>query len=100
MALQQTRKEVLQLYKNLLRSCAKYPSKNRWGIYQAIKEEFRESTHLDPDDETTKKKISVAIKGLSQLKMYDSHHLSGGNQQNPNWSVQLEQNPMPKPDHL
>jgi hypothetical protein len=47
----------------------------------------QESTHLDPDDETTKKKISVAIKGLSQLKMYDSHHLSGGNQQNPNWSV-------------
>lgn len=48
----------------------------------------------------TKKKISVAIKGLSQLKMYDSNHLSGGNQENPNWSVQLEQNPMPKPDHL
>ena len=29
--------------------------------------------------------------------MYDSHNLGGGDAQNPNWSVTLEQNPMPKP---
>jgi len=52
---------------------------------------------LDPDDEGTHKKISVAIKGLSQLDMYDKQTMSGGNEQNPNWQVQLEQNPMPKP---
>jgi hypothetical protein len=52
---------------------------------------------LDPDDEDTHKKISVAIKGLSQLDMYDKQTMSGGNEQNPNWQVQLEQNPMPKP---
>ena len=46
MALQQTRKEILQLYKKLLRSSATYPSKNRWGIYQAIREEFRVSTEF------------------------------------------------------
>ena len=59
---------------------------------------IQENVHIDPEDKNTEKKISVAIKGLSQLKMYDTHQLSGGNQRNPNWSVQLEQNPMPKPD--
>lgn len=57
----------------------------------------QENLKLDPDDEGTHKKISVAIKGLSQLEMYDKQTLSGGNEHNPNWQVQLEQNPMPKP---
>lgn len=97
---QNTTKELLHLYKKLLRSCATYPSKNRGGIYDAIRQEFRENAQLNPEDPVTQKKISVAIKGLSQLQMYDKRVLSGGNEQNPNWQVQLEQNPMPKPDHL
>ena len=52
------------------------------------------------DDEVTQKKISVAIKGLSQLQMYDTQTLNNGDSSNPNCSVQLEQNPMPKPGHL
>ncbi|GFH45426.1 hypothetical protein CTEN210_01900 [Chaetoceros tenuissimus] len=93
-------KELLSLYKKLLRACERYPSKNKRGIYEAIREEFRDNRDLSAEDEATQKKISVAIKGLSQLQMYDSQTLNNGDSSNPNWSVQLEQNPMPKPDHL
>ena len=58
---------------------------------------LQENANLDPDDSETKKKIGVAYKGLEQLRMYDEYTLSGGNPSNPNWSVTLEQNPMPKP---
>lgn len=86
-------KALLHLYRNLLRSCKTYPSKKRWDIYKAIQEEFRESINIDPDD--AKKKIAVAYKGLDQLRMYDERALGGD--ENPNWEVKLEQNPMPKP---
>lgn len=88
---------LLVLYKRLLRSCASYPSKNRWGIYEAIREEFRENAHLEPNSDDAKKQIGIAYKGLEQLRMYDGAVLGGGNEENPNWSVTLEQNPMPKP---
>ena len=91
-------RELLHLYRRLLRSCATYPSKNRWGIYKAIQEEFRDNINLNPEDPKTQKQISIAYKGLSQLRMYDAMNLSKGNPDNPNWEVTLEQNPMPKPD--
>ena len=88
---------LLALYKRLLRSCATYPSKNRWGIYESIREEFRENMALDPNDPQTREKIGIAYKGLEQLRMYDEAVLGGGTGENPNWSVTLEQNPMPAP---
>ena len=88
---------LLALYKRLLRSCATYPSKNRWGIYESIRDEFRDHRNLDPDDPQTREKINVAYKGLEQLRMYDEAVLGGGKGENPNWSVTLEQNPMPAP---
>lgn len=97
MSIQHKNKDLLHLYKKLLRSSSKYPSKNRWGIYEAIREEFRESVNLDPEAGDTKKKIQVAYKGLSQLNQYSEHSLNKGDQKSPNWSVHLEQNPMPKP---
>mmetsp|Transcript_14028 Transcript_14028/g.29981 ORF Transcript_14028/g.29981 Transcript_14028/m.29981 type:complete len:96 (-) Transcript_14028:507-794(-) len=90
-------RELLHLYRRLLRSCATYPSKNRMGIYQAIREEFRDNRTLNPDDQKTHQQIQVAYKGLGQLQMYDTMSLSKGNPENPNWEVTLEQNPMPKP---
>eukprot|EP00984_Skeletonema_dohrnii_P017258 scaffold7812_cov109-Skeletonema_dohrnii-CCMP3373.AAC.6 len=94
--------ELLHLYRRLLRSCATYPSKNRWGIYEAIREEFRDNRAMNPDDPKTQKQIQVAYKGLGQLRMYDTVQLvstdrSKGNPESPNWEVTLEQNPMPKP---
>lgn len=67
------------------------------GIYEAIREEFRDNITMDPDDPKTQKNIDVAFKGLGQLGMYDSMKLSKGNPDSPNWEVTLEQNPMPKP---
>jgi len=90
----------LHLYRRILRSAATYPSKNRWGIYEAIREEFRENTGLDPECPETRKKVKVAYKGLEQLNMYQQTNLGGGSASNPNWSVTLEQNPMPKPPHM
>lgn len=91
-------RDLLHLYRRLLRSCATYPSKNRWGIYKAIQEEFRDNINLDPNDEKTKTNIGLAYKGLGQLQQYDAMRLSKGNPESPNWEVTLEQNPMPKPN--
>jgi hypothetical protein len=52
---------------------------------------------LDPEAPDTERKITLAYKGLEQLRMYDEHVLSGGRAGSPNWSVTLDQNPMPKP---
>mmetsp|Transcript_20269 Transcript_20269/g.44078 ORF Transcript_20269/g.44078 Transcript_20269/m.44078 type:complete len:97 (-) Transcript_20269:210-500(-) len=90
-------RDLLHLYRRLLRSAATYPSKNRAGIYKAIQEEFRDNITMDPDDAKTQKQIQVAYKGLGQLQMYDAMVLSKGNPESPNWEVTLEQNPMPKP---
>ena len=93
----QKSRELVHLYRRLLRSCATYPSKNRWGIYKAIQEEFRDNKTMNPNDVKTKQQVQVAYKGLTQLQMYDTMKLSKGNPESPNWEVTLEQNPMPKP---
>ena len=63
------REALLQLYKQLLRSSQTFPSKNRAGIYQAIREEWRE--HKDQEDETKlNRQITIAYKGLSQLRQF------------------------------
>lgn len=64
-----SREALLQLYKQLLRSCQTYPSKNRAGMYQAIREEWRD--HKDQADETKlNQQITIAYKGLSQLRQF------------------------------
>lgn len=87
-----TRKDLLSLYRRLLRSCETYPSKNRDKIYQSIREDFRANKILDPGAEKTRKQIYVAYKGLDQLHQFDGRS-------SPTFSVQLEQNPFPKPDN-
>ncbi len=91
MATSVTRKELLSLYRQLLRSCETYPSKNRDKIYQSIREDFRANKSLDPGAEKTRKQIHVAYKGMDQLHQFDGRNST-------NFSVQLEQNPFPKPD--
>lgn len=87
---------LLGLYRQLLRSASTYPSRNRMGIYEAIREEFRSNIHLDPSEEETQKKINLAYKGLSQLRQFDEHVMGGG-KSSANWQVTMEQNPMPAP---
>lgn len=91
MATSVTRKELLSLYRQLLRSCETYPSKNRARIYQSIREDFRDNKNLEPGSDKTRKQIHVAFKGLEQLHQFDGRN-------SPSFSVQLEQNPFPKPD--
>lgn len=94
-----TRKELLTLYRLLLRSAETYPSRNRESIYQAIREEWRENASLtaENDGPAIQKHVTVAYKGLSQLRQFDEMTMTGGTTGSPNWSVTLEQNPMPKP---
>jgi hypothetical protein len=91
-----SRKELLSLYKKILRSASTYPSIKRASIYQAIREEWRvHAKTTDPD--ILQRQFAIAYKGLSQLRQYDVETMTGGNVHSNNWSVQLEQNPMPKP---
>lgn len=91
-----SREALLQLYKQLLRSCQTYPSKKRAEIYQAIREEWRHNKSLQDQSQLTRQ-INVAYKGLSQLRQFDVETMTKGKLQSANWEVQLEQNPMPKP---
>jgi hypothetical protein len=90
-------KNLLWLYRRLLRSAAKFPSKNRAGIIQSIKEDFRENSKLDPSHPKVKKQIEVAYNGLNQLRQYDKSNLEK-TRNSADWSVSLTQNPMPAPE--
>jgi hypothetical protein len=85
------------LYKDLLRSASTFPSKNRAGIYREIRREWRVHA-IQPDPEVVRKQVAVAYKGLQQLRQYDESAMTGGRGAgSANWTVTLEQNPMPKP---
>lgn len=96
-----SRTELLMLYRRLLRAASTYPSKKRTSIYQAIRVEWRDDAKLNPSEHNDKiqERITVAYKGLSQLRQFDVTTMTRGNIGSPNWSVTLEQNPMPKPDN-
>lgn len=91
-----SRKALLRVYRQLLRSAQTYPSKNRQGIYDAIREEWRQNASLSAEEAQVK--VSLAYKGLTQLRQFDVQTMTGGNPNSNSWEVQLEQNPMPKPD--
>jgi hypothetical protein len=96
MPLDRTRPALLRLYKDLLRSAATFPSKNRARIYREIRSEWR--VHAAQTDEAVlQKQVAVAYKGLQQLRQFDESTMTGGKVGSANWSVTLEQNPMPKP---
>ena len=63
--------------------------------------EWRDDAKLNPSEHNDKiqERITVAYKGLSQLRQFDVTTMTRGNIGSPNWSVTLEQNPMPKPDN-
>lgn len=94
-----TRTDLLMLYRRLLRAAATFPSKKRASIYQAIRVEWRDDAKLNPAEQNDKiqERITVAYKGLSQLRQFDLATMTGGKLNSPEWSVTLEQNPMPKP---
>jgi LYR motif-containing protein 4 len=94
-----TKSQLLSLYRKLLRSAATYPSKNRAGLYQSIRAEWRDHAHWSGEEHATKinRQIQLAFQGLTQLRQFDERVMTGGKVGSPNWDVSLEQNPMPKP---
>jgi hypothetical protein len=82
---------ILNLYKDILRNAKVFPSKNRTRIYNEIRTEFKKNRNLI-DEVEIQKALSTAQKGLSQLSMYTKLPKRAGE-----WSVNMEQNPMPKP---
>lgn len=83
--------ELRILYRNILKKAKVFPSRNQKMIYDEIRTEFRENKNLT-DMEKITKCVSVAQKGLQQLAMYTDLPKNASK-----WSVDLEQNPMPKP---
>ena len=85
------KRELLSLYRALLRACESYPSKNRLRIYESIRQDFRENVALDPASVKAQQQIQVAFKGLEQLRQFDGRSSAS-------FQVTLEQNPFPKPN--
>mmetsp|Transcript_16536 Transcript_16536/g.19060 ORF Transcript_16536/g.19060 Transcript_16536/m.19060 type:complete len:104 (-) Transcript_16536:99-410(-) len=88
--------KLLMVYRRLLRLAAVYPSRNRMGIYDSIRVEFRENAKMDPSQDETKTKVSLALQGLTQLGQFEEKKMS--KESSANWSVTMEKNPMPQPD--
>lgn len=84
------RARKLILYKHILRAAQSFPSVKREGIIDEIRVTFRLNMHLT-DPQEIHKCLSVATKGLSQLSMY-----SNLPRKSSNWSVSMEQEPMPR----
>ena len=81
--------QVLHLYRSILGAARRFPSIKRNKIVEEIRTGFREHRHAKGDE--LQAKLSIAIKGLSQLEQYSSLSKKATS-----WSVNLEQNPMPQ----
>ena len=75
---------TLTLYRHVLKAATRFPSKNRMGIVQEIKTEFREARG-ETDGETLKKKLTLARDGLDRLRAF-----SGLDQGSTKWEVSLK----------
>jgi len=62
-------REVLGLYRQLLRLGRVYPSKNRDAVLLEIKAEFKEGKSLSSQEEI-ERRLASAKQGISQMKVY------------------------------
>ena len=63
------RREVLSLYRQLLKYGKVYPTKNREGLLKEIKAEFREGKGLS-NRADIEEKIAVARSGIEQMRLF------------------------------
>jgi hypothetical protein len=75
---------TLTLYRHVLKAAARFPSKNRDGIVEEIKTEFRVARG-ETDGEVLKKKLALARDGLDRLRAF-----SGLDQGSAKWEVSLK----------
>ena len=78
-------KEILSLYKRILRAAESFPSIKRNDIIQDIKVEFREHKELS-DPAVVKQKVAVARRSLEELESYVSMDSTSGG----DWSKTLK----------
>ena len=85
-------KNIIHLYRSILREGRTFPSMNKDRIVHEIKQAFHKNKTMK-EGKKLDEAISVAIRGLSQMKQYNNLQR---NQKD--WEIHLEKNPMPKPD--
>jgi len=86
------RSAVLALYKRVLKGAAKFPSKNRWKVYEEIRVEFREKAALDPESAKAAECVKVAEDSLAHLEPYNNLDPDAKD-----WVVHTVEQPMPPP---
>lgn len=89
---QATRPYILSLYRRIIYSAARFPSKNRDSVYAEIRDEFRRNAKMTEGSEEAIQQIALAQQSLRQLESYTSMTRQSGN-----WELNMESNPMPKP---
>mmetsp|Transcript_8292 Transcript_8292/g.25970 ORF Transcript_8292/g.25970 Transcript_8292/m.25970 type:complete len:100 (+) Transcript_8292:31-330(+) len=84
--------QLRALYRNLLKQAKVFPSIKRKELYEDIRQEFRENKGLT-DEAKIEKEIEKAVRGVQQMAMYTSLDPNASE-----WTVQMDENPMPAPD--
>ena len=74
----------MRLYRRLLKLGRVYPSKNRAGMIEEIKTEFREAKDLSSHADI-EKKVEVARSGVQQMQLYCKLDSKGTD-----WKVSLD----------
>ncbi|CEO95723.1 Complex 1 LYR protein domain-containing protein [Plasmodiophora brassicae] len=80
-----SRREVLQLYRQILRKAQRFPSVGRDRLVQSIKDEFHENKN-EADPTRLKNQLATARDGLDKLNMYES--MTSGNASD--WKLDLK----------
>lgn len=84
-------REILQLYRDILRFAKHYPSKKRDAIIADIKETFHDNKSLT-DSQRVQEAIQQAKIGLSELRQWVPDNLQDSDG---SWSVSLRGNTIP-----
>ena len=75
---------TLKLYRHILKAAKSFPSKNRNGLIEEIKTEFRENAGAT-DAGDVQKKIALARDGLDRMRAF-----TGLDQGSSKWDVSLK----------
>ncbi len=84
-------KQILLLYRNIVKHAKVFPSIKRDGILREIRSEFRKNKSL-MDPIKVNLELQKATEGLNKLMMYVNLE-----KRSANWVVNLERNPIPAP---
>ena len=84
-------KQVLRMYRRLLKLAQQYPSIKRQSIIKDVKTEFRANRDLS-DAPAIRQELAAVQAGIKELSMYASLHPSL-----PNWTIEVGHDAAPTP---